>query len=106
LLYFISEPEKKDELLNLITEAFIGWLVTDGYLAYRSHEKRQRCLAHLIRKAIAPSGAVDKKAQEMGEWFLRELRGLIKAMAEHGEGGQGKMQPHPRQTQKGSQPGI
>ena len=63
--------------------------MTDGYLGYRSHEKRQRCLAHLIRKAIALTGVVDGKAQKMGEWFLRKLRGLIKAMAEDGEGGQG-----------------
>ncbi|MGD9825677.1 IS66 family transposase [Desulfobacter sp.] len=77
---------KKEELLGLITEAFGGWLVMDGYLAYRSHEKRQRCLAHLIRKVIALTGAVDKKAQKMGEWLLRELRGLIKAVAEDGEG--------------------
>jgi transposase len=90
---FYIGTRKKEELLNLITEAFIGWLVTDGYLAYRSYEKRQRCLAHLIRKAIALSGAVDKRAQEMGEWFLRELRGLITAMAEHGEGGKRKCSP-------------
>ena len=84
---FYIGTRKKEELLKLITSAFIGWLVTDGYLAYRSYEKRQRCLAHLIRKAIALSGAVDEKAQKMGDWFLRELRGLIKAMAEDGEGG-------------------
>ena len=79
---------KKEEILGLITEAFLGWLVTDGYPAYRSYEKRQRCLAHLIRKAVALTGAVDKNAQKMGEWLLRELRGLIKAVAEDGEGGQ------------------
>lgn len=78
---------KKEELLKLITTAFTGWLVTDGYLAYRSHEKRQRCLAHLIRKAIALTGAVDKKAQKMGDWLLRELRALIRAVAEDGGGG-------------------
>ncbi len=44
-------------------------------------------MAHLIRKAIALTGAVDKKAQKMGDWFLRELRGLIQAMSEDGEGG-------------------
>lgn len=77
---------KKEELLQLITTAFTGWLVSDGYMAYRSYEKRQRCLAHLIRKAIALTGAVDGKAQKMGDWFLRELRGLIKAMTEDGEG--------------------
>ncbi len=78
---------KKEELLKLITTAFTGWLVSDGYMAYRSYEKRQRCLAHLIRKAIALTGAVDEKAKKMGDWFLRELRGLIKAMAEDGGGG-------------------
>jgi len=75
---------KKEELLKLITEAFIGWLITDGYGAYRDREKRQRCLAHLIRKAVALTGAVDENAQKMGEWFLRELRGLIKNMKENG----------------------
>ena len=84
---FSIGTRKKEELLKLITTAFIGWLVTDGYLAYRSYEKRQRCLAHLIRKAVALTGLVDEKAQKMGDWFLRELRGLIKAMAEDGEGG-------------------
>jgi hypothetical protein len=87
---FYIGTRKKEELLKLITSAFIGWLVTDGYLAYRSYERRQRCLAHLIRKAIAISGAVDEKAQGIGDWLLRELRGLIKAMAEDGEGGQRK----------------
>ena len=75
---------KKEELLKLITEAFIGWLITDGYGAYRDREKRQRCLAHLIRKAVALTGAVDENALKMGEWFLRELRGLIKNMKENG----------------------
>ncbi len=40
---------KKEELSQLVTETFLGWLVTDGYKAYRSRKKRQRCLAHLIR---------------------------------------------------------
>ena len=53
---------RKEELSHLVTEAFLGWLVTDGYGAYRSHPKRQRCLAHLIRKAVACSGAINQKA--------------------------------------------
>ena len=27
----------KEELIELIGEAFLGWLITDGYLAYRPH---------------------------------------------------------------------
>ena len=45
---------RKQELTALIGEAFLGWLVTDGYGAYRDHPRRQRCLAHLIRK-LAPA---------------------------------------------------
>jgi transposase len=77
---------KKDELLLLITEDFLGWLITDGYGAYRSFPNRQRCLAHLIRKAVRLTGAVNEDVQKRGEWFLREMRGLIKAMAQGGAG--------------------
>ncbi|MFN2248582.1 MAG: IS66 family transposase [Candidatus Promineifilaceae bacterium] len=83
---------KKEQLLELITEAFLGWLITDGYGAYRSFAKRQRCLAHLIRKAVALTGAVSQEAQKAGDWFLRELRGLIKAMAQ-GEDGKKQCKP-------------
>ncbi len=83
---------KKEELLLLITEAFWGWLITDGYGAYRSFANRQRCLAHLIRKAVFLTGAVDGDVQKRGEWFLREMRGLIKAMA-RGEDGRKECGP-------------
>ena len=49
---------RKEEFAALIGEAFLGWLVTDGYAAYRDHPRRQRCLAHLIRKAWrSPTGS-------------------------------------------------
>jgi hypothetical protein len=90
---YLIGSRKKDELLKLITDAFTGWLITDGYGVYRDHEKRQRCLAHLIRKAVGLTGAVDEKARKMGEWFLRELRNLIKIMAEGGEDSKRKCNP-------------
>lgn len=76
---------KKEELLHLVTDAFLGWLVTDGYGAYRDRERRQRCLAHLIRKAIALTGSIDETPKRLGEWLLRELRQLIHTVAEAGE---------------------
>ncbi len=84
---------KKVELLNLILVSFAGWLVTDGYRGYLDRERHQRCLAHLIRKAIALTGALDQKAAKMGDWLLKELRGLIHAMAEGGEDAQKKCSP-------------
>jgi transposase len=58
-------PRTKAMLLSMVTTAFIGWLVSDGYGAYRSFPHRQRCLAHLIRKALALSEAVDTEAQQL-----------------------------------------
>ena len=75
---------KKEELSQLVTDAFLGWLVTDGYKAYRSRKKRQRCLAHLIRKAIAITGALDQKAAQIGQWILDDLRELIAKIADAG----------------------
>ena len=73
---------KKEELLHLITNAFLGWLVTDGYGAYSTHEKRQHCLAHLIRKAVALTQVVDTEARDLGQWLLEELRELIQSLAQ------------------------
>lgn len=76
---------RKEELSQLICETFVGWLVTDGYGAYRSHPHRQRCLAHLIRKAVAITGAINQKAAQIGEWILGDLRELIATIADGGE---------------------
>ena len=76
---------RKEELSHLVTEAFLGWLISDGYAAYRSHPKRQRCLAHLIRKAVAITGAINQKAAQIGQWILDDLRALIATIADASE---------------------
>ena len=76
---------RKEELSYLVTEAFLGWLISDGYAAYRSYPKRQRCLAHLIRKAIAITGAINQKAAQIGQWILDDLRKLIATIADGSE---------------------
>ena len=73
---------RKEELSYLVQETFMGWLITDGYKAYRSHPRRQRCLAHLIRKAIALSGAINQKAAKIGKFILKELKELISSIAQ------------------------
>ncbi len=87
---------RKEELSYLVTK-LLGWLISDGYAAYRSYPKRQRCLAHLIRKAIAITGAINQKARksvagvppvedieqeavQIGQWILDDLRALMFTM--------------------------
>jgi IS1 family transposase len=83
VIFFIG-PRTKERLLQVISTAFVGWLVTDGYGAYRWYDHRQRCLAHLIRKALALSQAVDAEARQLGQWLLEEMRELIHALATAG----------------------
>jgi transposase len=73
---------RHEEIRDLLGDAILGWLVTDGYGAYRDYARRQRCLAHLIRKGIALAGGLHPDGIRFGEWLVRELRGLIKAVAE------------------------
>ena len=40
---------------------FTGWLMSDGWCAYRSFERRLRCWAHLLRKA---QGLIDSYGRE------------------------------------------
>ena len=73
---------RHQEIRDLLGDAIVGWLITDGYGAYRDYERRQRCLAHLIRKGIALAGSLSPGGVSFGDWVVRELRGMIHAVAE------------------------
>jgi len=61
-------------------EGFAGWLMSDGYQAYRKYGKRLRCLAHLIRKARGLSESLNQDAQLFGEKLLEEMVKFIKGV--------------------------
>jgi transposase len=81
VVYHIGS-RRKEELVKLIGEAFFGWIVSDGYVAYRDHQRRQRCLAHLIRKALGLAEGADEDGARFGKQLMRDLRRLIKEVAE------------------------
>lgn len=84
---FRVASRRKEELTELIGEAFLGWLVTDGYVAYRDHPRRQRCLAHLIRKSLALAEGYYGDGSAFGRDMVRDLRRLIERVHD-GEGGE------------------
>jgi hypothetical protein len=86
VVYHIGS-RRKEELVKLIGEAFFGWIVSDGYVAYRDHARRQRCLAHLIRKALGLAEGADEDSARFGKHLMRDLRRLIKEVAESNEDG-------------------
>ena len=72
----------REELTALIGEAFLGWLaVSLCCVAYRDHPRRQRCLAHLIRKAVALAEGYDHAGAAFGRDLARDLRRLIEKVA-------------------------
>lgn len=85
-IVFHIGSRRKEELTALIGEAFLGWLITDGYGAYRDHPRRQRCLAHLIRKGLAIARGYYGADSKFGRDLVRDLRRLIERVND-GDGG-------------------
>jgi transposase len=79
---FRIAPRTKQEFQHLVTEAFVGWLITDGYGAYRHRERRQRCLAHLIRKAIGIAQSLNLRTARIGTLILASLRDFMRAISD------------------------
>jgi transposase len=59
---------RTQELLHgMLGAAIGGWLMSDGYWAYRDYDKRLRCLTHLLRKARGLQESLDRKARDFGD---------------------------------------
>src|SRR3954453_7225319 len=55
-VFHMGSP-RHEEIRDLLGDAILGWLVTDGYGAYRDYARRQRCLAHYADAGIMPTAA-------------------------------------------------
>jgi transposase len=78
VLYYIAHRGR--ELLDALLPGFAGWLMTDGWVAYRAWPRRLRCWPHLIRKACGLSESRDRIAQAFGNEVLAVFERLIKAI--------------------------
>ena len=67
-------------LENLLGEGYEGWLMSDGYNAYRRFLKRCRCWAHLLRKAQGLVECLDSEAQHFGRQTVDVLDTLMAAI--------------------------
>jgi hypothetical protein len=68
---------RSQELLHSVLGSVLhGWLMSDGYWAYRDYDNRLRCLTHLLRKARGLEESLEAEARGFG----RALRGCIEAV--------------------------
>ncbi|WP_420824641.1 IS66 family transposase [Thiorhodococcus mannitoliphagus] len=68
------------EVLDRILPGFTGWLMSDGWQAYRHFPRRLRCWAHLTRKAQGLIDSYDREAQAFGHQVQNAFDILIGAI--------------------------
>lgn len=83
-LYYVAGRGK--ELLENVLDGFGGWLMSDGWGAYRHYPHRLRCWAHLIRKARGLAQSCDREARVFGRLVLETLEVLMAAVYAAREG--------------------
>jgi hypothetical protein len=74
------------ELVENVLDGFTGWLMSDGWGAYRHYPRRLRCWAHLIRKARGLAQSCDRVARAFGKRVLDTLETLLAAVYAAREG--------------------
>ena len=83
-LYYVAGRGK--ELVENVLAGFTGWLMSDGWIAYRHYPHRLRCWAHLLRKARGLAQSCDREARAFGQTVLKTLDALMAAVYAAREG--------------------
>ena len=65
---------------NVLSAAFQGELMTDGYRVYRAYPNRLRCWAHLMRKLVGLSESTDRRVAAIGRQLHTAFSGLQDAI--------------------------
>jgi hypothetical protein len=78
---------RTQELLHgMLGTALAGWLMSDGYWAYRDYDNRLRCLTHLVRKARGLEESLDRQARDFGRALRQCLETVMAAVYAAREG--------------------
>ena len=77
--FFMIHTNRSREAFEKLIGAWCGILISDDYRIYRSWvNKRQTCLAHLIRTALGLAKRDIPELANCGTWAAKELRRLVK----------------------------
>ena len=83
-LYVIA-GRGKATVVQLLS-GFTGWLMSDGWFAYRDYPRRLRCWAHLLRKAQGLVECYDADGRAFGHQVRTTLEDLMVALYAAREG--------------------
>jgi hypothetical protein len=79
---FIVGRRSREMVQRVLGEGFGGWLMSDGYWAYRELDQRLRCLPHIIRKARALEEGFDAEGRALGRQVLDVIATVMQAVYE------------------------
>ena len=75
--FYMIHPHRSKEAFAALIDDWAGLLISDGYGVYQSWvERRQTCLAHLIRTARSLAARQHPALAACGTWALAELQRL------------------------------
>jgi hypothetical protein len=77
---FVVGKRSIEVVRQVLGATFNGWLMSDGFWAYRELDQRRRGLAHLIRKAQALEDGLEPAAQRFGTAILTVLATVMAAV--------------------------
>ena len=77
VVLFVVGKRTRELVVRILSADFEGWLMSDGYGAYRGFDQRLRCLAHIIRKARGLTESLDQRAQKLGKQALDLIEAII-----------------------------
>jgi hypothetical protein len=78
---------RSQELLHRVLGSVLrGWLMSDGYWAYRDYDNRLRCLTHLLRKARGLQESLDGQARRFGLALRCRIEAVMDAVYAAREG--------------------
>lgn len=83
-LYYVAGRGR--EWVDNVLDGFSGWLMSDGWIAYRHYPRRLRCWAHLLRKARGLAQSCDRDARRFGQQVLSTLETRMAAVYAAREG--------------------
>lgn len=77
---FVVGRRTKELFVRVLSASFAGWLMSDGYMAYRDFDQRLRCWAHIIRKARGLAQSLDRRANPFGTLVLTLFNEMVQAV--------------------------
>lgn len=76
---FIVGRRSRKMVQRVLGEGFGGWLMRDGYWAYRELDQRLRCLPHIIRKARALAEGFEAEGRALGRHIATVMQAVYEA---------------------------